>query len=622
MNENYYSANSIKQRYKFRLFLLMFFILIVIVFYLGYIFHLQIAKGLEFKNRARRVASRSIPIPAQRGAIFDRNHDEPLVINVDSFAVNLIPAELDDQQLSIVAERLSKLLPMSTDEILRKIPPQYRNMYQPVEIKSGVSFDIITIIAEHIEDFPGVSWQGKPIRRYQETNSLVHLIGHVGGITNEELQVLYNQGYSINSVIGKSGIEKEYDQLLRGRNGRRYNVVDVRGRQVGSSDMIEDPPENGKNLVLTVDRDIQQLAQEALGPRMGTAIVMKPATGEILALVSYPWYNPNEFSTDRSEQAYRSYALDPRHPFLNRAIQSSYSPASTFKIIMSTAALEEEVIDPEKEIVCNGSMWVGNREFKCHESKGHGPMNLRSGLAESCNVYFYTLGLNYLGIDNISKYAKQFGYGEYTGVDLPGEVKGLVPTPAWKSRTHNSSWVGGDTVNTSIGQGFLNVTPIQMANMVAMVSNEGTVYKPHLLKEVHDPVNGQIIDTLEPQVLRTTSIRKETFRAVQSNMRNAITDGTAEVVITTEAVKVAGKTGTGQAGLEDRWDAWFAAYGPYDAPPEEQVVVVTMVEASNEWEWWAVRAANIIFQGIFADQNYDEAIEALKWGWLHNDRLQ
>lgn len=622
MNENYYSANSIKHRYRFRIYLLMFFILAVILFYLGYIFHLQITKGMEFKNRARRVASRSISIPAQRGEIFDRNNDEPLVINVDSFAVNVIPAELDDDQLNMVAERLDKLLPMTSSEILLKIPPQYRNLYQPVEIKSGVAFDTITRIAEHIEDYPGVSWQSKPIRRYLETDSLVHLIGHVGSITNEELQVLYNEGYSINSVIGKSGIEKKYDQLLRGKNGRRYNVVDVRGRQVGTGDMTEEPPENGKNLVLTVDRQIQKLAEEALGQRMGSAIVMKPSTGEILAMVSYPWYDPNEFYTDRSDQAYRSYALDPQHPFLNRAIQSRYAPASTFKIIMSTAALEEEAIDPQKEIVCHGSLWVGNREFKCHVPEGHGPMNLKSGFAESCNVYFYTLGLNYLGIDTIVKYAKQFGFGEYTGIDVQGEVKGLVPTPAWKDRTHNSTWVGGDTVNTSIGQGFLNVTPIQMANMVAMVTNEGVVYKPHIMKEVHDPINGQVIETIEPQVLRTSTIRKETFKEVQRNMRYAITDGTAEVVITTEAVKIAGKTGTGEAGYEESWNAWFAAYGPYDAPPEDQVVVVTMVEGGNEWEWWAVRAANIIFQGIFAEQNYDEAIEALRWGWLHNDRLQ
>jgi penicillin-binding protein 2 len=180
--------------------------------------------------------------------------------------------------------------------------------------------------------------------------------------------------------------------------------------------------------------------------------------------------------------------------------------------------------------------------------------------------------------------------------------------------------VGGDTVNTSIGQGYLTVTPLQMANMVAMTVNEGEVYKPHLLKEVRDPVSGALLKSKEPELLRSSSIRPETFRKVQEYMRGVVTDGTAEVVITTDAVKVAGKTGTGEVGYEDRWHAWFAANAPYGAPPEEQVVVVAMVEASNEWEWWAVRAANIIFQGIFADQSYDEALEALNWEWLHNDR--
>ncbi|MDZ7793389.1 MAG: penicillin-binding protein 2 [Spirochaetia bacterium] len=622
MNEHYYSANTVKNRYSLRVYSLLLLIVVALLVYLGYIFHLQITKGGEYKNRARQVASRSIPIPAQRGEIFDRQHDTPMVINVDSFAINMIPGELTNEQMDSVAQRLSVLLRMGKDEILARVPTQYRNLYQPVEIKSGVDFDIITRIAEHIEDYPGISWQAKPIRSYQDTNSAAHVLGHVGGITTEELQVMYNQGYAINSVVGKSGIEKQYDQLLRGKDGRRYNVVDVYGRQVGSGKMTEVPPENGKNLVLTIDRRIQRLAEQALGRRTGSALVMKPATGEILAMVSYPWYDPNDFYMDNAFQSYRSYALDEQHPFLNRAIQSSYAPASTFKVIMSTAALEEEAIDSEKEIVCRGSIWVGNREFNCHEPKGHGPVNLSEALAESCNVYFYTLGLNYLGIDFIANYAKRFGFGEYTGIDLPGEVRGAVPTPIWKEQTYGSAWVGGDTVNTSIGQGYLGVTPIQMANMVAMVTNEGTVYKPHLLKKIEDPVSGQTIETIEPEVLRTSSIRKETFKTVQQNMRGVITDGTAEVVITTEAVKVAGKTGTGDVGLEESWDAWFVAYGPYDAPPEEQVVVVTMVEAENEWEWWAVRAANIIFQGIFADQNYDEAIESLNWGWLHNDRRE
>jgi penicillin-binding protein 2 len=566
------------------------------------------------------VAQRVIPIQAQRGEIYDRNFDDPLAVNVDSFAVDIIPAELDTRTLQQVARRLSTQLDMSSEEIINKIPASHRYLYQPVEIKNGVEFDTITYLAEHIDHYPGVTWHSKPIRNYRDVGSLAHVIGYVGRITSEELQVLYNEGYTINSMLGKSGIEKEYDQLLRGTNGKRYRTVDVHGKQVSTSTLQEVPPENGKNLVLTVDQRIQKLSEEALGDRMGSVVVLKPATGEVLAMVSYPWFDPNRFYGDNTEEAFRSYSLDPNNPFLNRAIQSSYAPASTFKVVMSTAALEEEAIPVDKNIMCRGSMRVGNRTFDCWRPEGHGPVDLPQGLAESCDVYYYTLGLNYLGIDTISKYARRFGFGEWTGIDLPGEVGGLVPSPEWKERAHHTPWVGGDTVNTSIGQGYLDVTPIQMANMVAMTVNEGRVYKPHLLKEVRDPVSGALVESIQPELLRSSSIRPETFRKVQEYMRGVVTDGTAEVVITTDAVKVAGKTGTGEVGYEDRWHAWFAANAPYGAPPEEQVVVVAMVEASNEWEWWAVRAANIIFQGIFAEQSYDEALEALNWGWLHNDR--
>jgi penicillin-binding protein 2 len=213
-----------------------------------------------------------------------------------------------------------------------------------------------------------------------------------------------------------------------------------------------------------------------------------------------------------------------------------------------------------------------------------------------------------------------FGLGELTGIDVPGEIKGQVPTPQWKQQRFNSPWVGGDTLNTSIGQGYNLVTPIQLANAVALTVNRGVIYKPHFLKEIRDPTSGAVVDTIAPEILKTAPIRKETFDTVQDYMRGVIVEGTAEVVITTKAVAVAGKTGTSEVGYDDRWHAWFAANGPHGAPPEEQIVVITMVEAENEWEWWAVRAANIIFQGVFADQTYDEAIEALRWGWLHNDR--
>ena len=605
---------------KIKIYLFISLIIFVFLLYIFYLYDLQIRKSPEYQSRARNVSLRINTIPAQRGEIFDRNRDNLLVTNIDSFAVNIIPAEIEEESLNLVILKLSKILNIDPENIREKIPVNYQNQYHPIEIKSGISLATINLLAENIQDFKGVSWNSKPIRSYLEYGSISHVLGYVGDITTEEFQALYNRGYDINSVIGKSGIEKYYDQVLRGKDGIHYKTVDVQGRKIQNVLIDDLLPENGNNLVLTIDKHIQNLAEEALGERMGSAIVLKPSTGEILALVSYPWFNPNNFYDDQRDSTFREAALDSRYPFLNRTIQSNYAPASTFKVIMSTAAIEEELIPLDKTIKCEGSVWFGNREFNCYVPEGHGYLVLHEALEQSCNVYFYTLGLKYLGIDIISDYARRFGYGSYTGIDLPGEIPGLVPTPEWKERVYNTKWVGGDTVNTSIGQGFLNVTPLQMANMMAMIVNKGVIYKPHLLKEIRDSVTGALIEEKKPEIIHTSTIHQETFTTMQNYLRGVITDGTAKVIITTKAVKIAGKTGTGEVGLDDSWNAWFVAYGPYDSDPEDQVVVVTMVEAVNDWEWWAIKAANLIFQGIFAGETYDEAIDTLRWGWLRNKR--
>lgn len=604
--------------FKGRIAIIMLLLIGSMLFYAGYLFSLQIVKGTEYKKKAQQVARRMVPIPPQRGEIYDRNIDVPLAMNIDSFAVDIIPGELDEETFQNVANKLSGVLDMSPEAIKDSIPPEYANTHQPVEIKGGVSFETITYIAEHIGQFPGVTWHKKSIRSYTETGSISHVLGYVGDITREELQVLYNEGYSMRSVLGKLGIEKQYDRILRGSEGKRYTKVDVEGRNIEHEEN-EIAPELGENVVLTIDRHIQELCEKALGERIGSVVVLKPATGEIVSMVSCPWYNPNIFYTDGGTEKYRELSLDPDYPFLNRAIQSSYAPASMFKIVLTTAAIEEEAIPLDKTITCEGKIAYGDRVFHCHRKAGHGPLNLFSGLAESCNIFFWTLGREYLGAETIIDYAKRYGFGELTGIDLPGEVPGLVPSPKWKEKTYHSKWLGGDTMNMSIGQGYLSVTPIQVANMVAMVVNEGVVYQPHLVKEFRDPISGERTRRVEPEPLHTSAIRTSTFEKVKKAMRGVITDGTAKWVIDTKAVDIAGKTGTGQAGFEDRWNSWFTAYGPYQGSPEEQVVVVVMVEASNEWEWWAPKAANIIFQGIFADQNYEEAVASLD-SWYLNER--
>ncbi|MFQ3619936.1 MAG: penicillin-binding protein 2 [Spirochaetales bacterium] len=603
-----------------RTFVLGISISVILAFYLLYLFKLQVIQGEFYQERATSFTQRSIPIYAQRGEIYDRNYDVPLVTNIDSFAVDIIPAEVPSQDREVIYAKLASYLKVPLEEIRKRIPPSLETLYQPIEIKSRVSLETLSYLAENLDEFPGVTWHNKPIRNYTEGKSLSHVLGYVGDITREELQVLFNQGYSYGSVLGKAGIERQYDLILRGEDGKQFRTVDVKGRRVGEALWQDVPPVLGKSLVLTLDRKIQKLCEAALGNRVGSAVVLKPSTGEILALVSNPSYDPNLFYDEQGSAAFRELSQDSRFPFLNRTIQAAYVPASTFKIVLTTAAIEEEAIPMHKTINCTGRYTLGDRTFLCHRKTGHGPLDLFNALAESCNVFFYTLGNEYLGVEKIVEYAQRFGLGEKTGIDLPGEVTGVVPSPAWKKRVYNSRWVGGDTVNLSIGQGQVLVTPLQMANLVAMVVNGGTVYKPHLVKEIRDPLTGKIIEEIKPEVLTVSPIRESTFRLVRDALRRTVTHGTPKAVITTKAVQAAGKTGTGEVGLEDRWHSWFVAYAPYnEEDPREKIVLVVQVEAVNDWEWWAPKAANIILQGIFADMSYQEVLQSMNLWYLRAD---
>ncbi len=589
-----------------------FAILIVVTFiiYIIYIFNLQIIKGREFKRKATEVTRREIIIPAQRGEIYDRNYDVPIAENKESFAVDIIPGDIPDKDKNKMFVKIAKLLNIDIKNIKKKIPKKYYHLYQPIEIKTGVTFNQIAYIAEHSEDFIGVRWRNKPIRKYRLGKSLSHVLGYISNITQEELQILYNQGYSPGTTLGKSGIEKSYDKILRGKDGKKYKTVDVKERSLTTKNIEEIPPVPGKNIVITIDRNIQKLCEKALGPRIGSVVVLKPSTGEVLAMVSYPRFDPNIFSKEGSEKVYKELLLDPHSPFINRAVQSAYPPASTFKVIMTAAFIEEVPNAIERTFNCTGELAYGDRIFHCWRKTGHGTLDLFDGLAQSCDVYFYNVGLE-LGVERIISYTRDFGLGSYTQIDIPGEVKGFVPTPEWKEKVHHMKWLGGDTINLSIGQGYVTITPIQMANMVAMVVNEGVIYKPHLLKEIRDPISGKIIRKQEREVLHISHIKKETFKDVQKAMRGVITKGTANVVITTKATEIAGKTGTSETSVKDRFHSWFAAYAPYTGPPDKQIVVVVMVEAVNKWEWWAPKAANIIFQGIFAHQNFEQAVATL-----------
>ena len=544
-----------------------------------------------------------------------------MVINTDSFAVEVIPGEIPPQKYDTVIQKLANYLGIPKSQIDKKIPKTIRRSYSSVQVKSNVPFTVISNIAENLNDLPGVSWVSKPIRNYLHTESLSHIVGYVGDINQDEITALYNQGYTKNSIVGKTGIEKQYDSLLQGTPGREMSTVDVHGRVISETPVVE-PPKMGKNLVLTIDSTIQKLVEETLGNRVGASVVLKPATGEVLAMVSYPFYDSNIFSSDDSASEYSKLLNDNTKPLINRAVQLSYPPASTFKIIMSAAMLQENAFPASKTIECKGKMLYGGRVFHCHiHEPGHGWLDMKNAMAQSCDVYYWTIGRDYLGIEKIASYSREFGLGKSAQIDLPSQVSGLVPTAEWKQKKYHEKWVGGDTMSCSIGQGYMEATPLQLANMIAMVSNEGIIYKPHILKEVRDPVTNEIIEEIKPTVLTESTIDKEVWKQIQEALRYTVTDGTPQYPMHNKLVQIACKTGTAEVdGYKDSWHSWLVAYAPYDAPPEDRICVATIVEACNKWEWWAPYATNIIIQGIFANQTYDEAVKELGFTYLTKNR--
>ncbi len=583
--------------------------IIAIIIFLLYsirLFSIQILYNSRYRDQAQRARQQSEIVIAQRGKIYDRHYDDPLVTNVLTFAIEAIPSKIPKNGIDNLLNNISDVIDVPDGLTI----PTNSNM-RSIEIAENISLDQIAYLSEKISEYPGIYWRVKSRRNYTQSASMSHILGYVGDITSRELQVLFNQGYNFNSIVGKQGIEKQYDKLLKGTDGLNIQAESIDSISSSSNNYIA--PLQGNNLILTIDRYIQSLVVQALGARVGAVVVLKPSTGEILALASYPTYDANLFyGADRSS-AYREISLLSNAPFINRAISSTYAPASTFKIVMSAAVMEEQVFGIKQTVNAKGYYQVGNRIFYDWDRSGFGHINIFEGLAQSSNVFFWTMGVEYLGAETIAIYSHKFGFGSESGIDLPSEIPGIVPTPSWKRRVHSEAWLDGDTANFSIGQGFLTVTPLQIANMLALIVNDGIIYKPYLLKEVRDQVTKEILQQTVPKVLLQTDMVPSTYENIRKGLRDVIINGTAAPVITTRAVKIAGKTGTGQVSGEEGYHSWFVAYAPYDSiHPEEQVVISILVDATNEWEWWAPKAANIILHGIFTNQNFNDSVDSLR----------
>jgi len=602
--------NSSTTKYAVRIKVLRYLMLFIICTYAIYLFFLQVFQGYLYSEHAERSQQRIETVEARRGAIFDINN-VVIADNEYTYSLYLVLGSLSSAEIESITERLAAFIALPIGELERRIASAKAQQAYQIEISDSLSIQEISYIAEHAHLFPSVHWKISALRSYPFQEELAHITGYVGEISEKELRVLYNQGYRQHDVVGKTGLEFQYDRFLRGKEGTRALHVDAFGNQIKTKEI--DDPVPGHDIVTSIDTRIQQLAWDALGRRVGSVVVMRPHNGEILAMVSYPSYDPNQFYTSDSREVLSGLLRHQHSPLINRAIQTTYPPASTFKVLMATTIVNENIYGIHNTIFCNGVYELGNSVLREWGGNRFGHLDLFGGLANSSNVYFWTLGVEYVGIERIVDYSHKFGFGRKTEIDLPNEASGLVPDPEWKRIKFNQRWTAGDTANIAIGQGFMNTTPLQIANMIATISNAGTVYKPHLLREVRDSETGEVIESYTPEILFDLQFDRQTFETVERAMQGVIENGTGQSVITTPLVKVAGKTGTSevQKGVE-RFHSWFASYAPIDAPPELQVIVVVFVDAVNEWEWWAPKAANIILHGIFSNTDYHNTIAELR----------
>ena len=565
---------------------------LVIAVLIGRAAYLQIYQGEYYAGLADGNRIRIVPSMAPRGTFYDRN-GELLVTNRPGFSVSLLPltAPISDD----VIARLSDLLKVPTDEIKTKIAGH--SGFNPIRIKTDVTPDIVSIIEEQKSQYPGVVIEVTPIRDYILKQEGAHTFGYVSEINDTELEKMKDEGYKSGDIIGKFGIEKIYDKELRGENGGQQVEVDVSGKPVQILGRKEPVP--GDDLELTIDIKLQQAAEKAvdeqltqIGAHAAAAVVMNPQTGEILAMVSRPAFDPNLFAHGISSKEWNQLNNNPYHPMDNKTITGEYPPGSTFKIVTGTAALTEGVVTPDEQIFDSGHHWIipkGNAD-----GEALGWLNFRSALAHSDNVYFYEMG-NRLGIDRLEKYARMFGLGAKTGIDLPYEASGLVANRRYKEKNFDDGeWYLSETFDAAIGQGFNLVTPLQAAMVMGEIAADGKRYKPHVVNRIIAP-DGSVVKDFQPELLSQLDVPEEDIKLVQDGLHDVTKYGTAASIFRGFTVDIAGKTGTAE-NSQGRDHGWFVAYGPFDNP---NVVVAVIVENGGYGSQSAVPIGRKILEAAF-----------------------
>lgn len=565
---------------------------LVIAALIGRAAYLQIYQGEYYAGLADGNRIRIVPSMAPRGTFYDRN-GELLVTNRPGFSVSLLPltAPISDD----VIDRLSDLLKVPTDEIKTKIAGH--SGFNPIRIKTDVTPDIVSIIEEQKSQYPGVVIEVTPIRDYILKQEGAHTFGYVSEINDTELEKMKDEGYKSGDIIGKFGLEKVYDKELRGENGGQQVEVDVSGKPVQILGRKEPVP--GDDLELTIDINLQQAAEKAvdeqltqIGAHAAAAVVMNPQTGEILAMVSRPAFDPNLFAHGISSKDWNQLNNNPYHPMDNKTITGEYPPGSTFKIVTGTAALTEGVVTPDEQIFDSGHHWIipkGNAD-----GEALGWLNFRTALAHSDNVYFYEMG-NRLGIDRLEKYARMFGLGAKTGIDLPYEATGLVANRRYKEKNFDDGeWYLSETFDAAIGQGFNLVTPLQAAMVMGEIAADGKRYKPHVVNRIIAP-DGSVVKDFQPELLSQLDVPEEDIKLVQDGLHDVTKYGTAASSFRGFTVDIAGKTGTAE-NSQGRDHGWFVAYGPFDNP---NIVVAVIVENGGYGSQSAVPIGRKILEAAF-----------------------
>jgi penicillin-binding protein 2 len=569
------------------------------------LWHLQILNADNYHTMSENNRLRFVPVAASRGTIMDRS-GTVLVSNRPSFSLAVIPQEVQDKEALLTL--LSSLLGLDRSEIAERWEKSTdRAKYYPIVLASNISRNQVEIVEENHLHLPGIEIEMKPVREYTSGLLAAHLLGYIGEVSEKELGTEGFEEYNPGDYTGKNGIERALEGELHGGDGGRQLEVDARGRILQT--ISESKPTVGNSVVLTIDAAIQKQAEKAFGDQAGAAVAMEVSTGEILAFVSNPGFDPALFSGTLPTDVWKGYLDDKRHPLENKALSGQYPPGSTFKVITALAGLREGTIDVTTAVNCDGSYVLGTSTFNCWDRKGHGKTNLHKSLRESCDVFYYQLGEK-LGVDKIAASAQAFKLGVPLGVELLNEKGGLIPTSEWKQKRFGKRWYHGETLPVAIGQGAVLMTPIQLASMAATIANEGTIYRPHLVKRIVD-ADGKPIRETRSEVIGTASFPKEAFRLVKLGMLAVVNEpGGTGAMARLYDVKVAGKTGSSQvvklrdskrsAPYQYRDHALFIAFAPFEKP---EIAVAVVVEHGEHGGTAAAPIAGRILRAYFDGKN-------------------